>query len=102
MGHADSPARSNFAPRSWRREKGSVVGRNEKRICPQDRSTDHAQLRSPQYRRWRRGPFAQARGRAVGRAEEIVGEESRTFATVIDHRYNLRDAREHGIQFEPG
>src|SRR6202040_1265976 len=63
----------NFAPRSRRRKKGSVVGRNEKRICPQDRSTDHAQLRSPQYRRRRRGPFTQARGRVVGRPEEVVG-----------------------------
>jgi hypothetical protein len=24
------------------------------------------------------------------------------FATVIDRRYNFKDAREHGIQFEPG
>src|SRR5438270_11769178 len=85
MGHADSPARSNVASRSWRRKKSPVVGRIEKRIRSQNRSADHIELRSSQHRRRRSGASAQARDRAAGRSEEVVAVTK--FATVRDRRY---------------
>src|SRR6202022_5121831 len=72
MGNADSPARSNFAPWSRRRKESPILGRDEKEIRSQDGSASHTKLRSPQYRRRRRGPFAQARGRVVGGSQKIV------------------------------
>src|SRR4030095_6153057 len=72
MGAADSPARSNVATRPRRRQKGSIVGRNEKRIRSQNRSANHFKLRPSQHRRRRRQSFAQTRDRAPGRPEETV------------------------------
>src|SRR6188472_969106 len=65
MGHADSPARSNFAARPWYGQKSSVVGRNKKSIRSENRSANHFKLRSSQRRRRRRQPFAQARDRTA-------------------------------------
>src|SRR5438034_4013014 len=72
MGHADSPARSNVAARPRRRQKGSVVGRKEKRIRTQDRGANHVKLRPSQHRRRRRQSFAQTRDRAAARSNKAL------------------------------
>src|SRR5262245_17383838 len=72
MGHADPPARSNIVAWARCRQKGSVVGRNEKRIRTQNRSANHLKLRSSQHRRRRRQSVAQTGNRTAGRSEETL------------------------------
>jgi hypothetical protein len=53
-------------------KKASIVGRNEKRIRPQNRSANHLKLRSSQHRRRRRESFAQRHHRTAGESQRTV------------------------------